>query len=71
MEVVLDLVRGADIDRARGDQHLRGQCQARGITLTRGAVRGQRRRAAQFRLGQQPQVGLRALAVHRQVATTR
>jgi hypothetical protein len=64
MEVVPDLVHGADVDGAHGAQQLGGQGQTRDTPLTRGAVRGRRRRAAQFGLGQQPQAGFRALAVH-------
>ena len=56
-----DLVGGADVDRARRDQRLRDQRQRAGRTPAQGARRG---RAAQFGLGQLPQVGFRASAVH-------
>jgi hypothetical protein len=61
MKFGLDLVGGADVDRAHRDQRLRDQRQPAGIPPAPGAGRG---RAAQFGLGQQPQVGFRASAVH-------
>ena len=61
IEFGLDLVGGADVDRAHRDQRLRDQRQPAGMSQAPGAGRG---RAAQFGLGQLPQVGFRASAVH-------
>ena len=56
-----DLVGGADVDRTDRDQRLRDQRQPAGRSPGQGAGRG---RAAQFGLGQLPQVGFRTSAVH-------
>ena len=56
-----DLVGGADVDRARRDQRLRDERQPAGMSPAQGAGCG---RAAQFGLGQLPQVGFRVSAVH-------
>jgi hypothetical protein len=60
IEFGLDLAGGAAVDRARRCQRLRDQWQRAGISRPR-APGG---RAAQFGLGQLPQAGLRAPAVH-------
>jgi hypothetical protein len=61
IELGLDLVSGTHVDRAHRDQRLRDQRQPAGMFPAPGTGRG---RAAQFGLGQQPQVGFRASAVH-------
>ena len=61
IEFGLDLVGGADVDRTDRDQRLRGQRQPAGRSPAQCAGRG---RAAQFGLGQLPQVGFRTSAVH-------
>jgi len=56
-----DLVGGADVDRTDRDQRLRDQRQPADRSPAQCAGRG---RAAQFGLGQLPQVGFRTSAVH-------
>jgi hypothetical protein len=55
------VVAAARVDRARRDQRLRNQRQPAGMSPAQGAGHG---RAAQFGLGQLPQVSFRASAVH-------
>lgn len=61
IEFGLDLVGGAHVDRAHRNQRLRDQRQAADMARTQGAGRG---RAAQFGLGQLPQMGFRVFGVH-------
>jgi hypothetical protein len=64
LEAGPDLSGRAGVDSAHGHQRLRHQCEPGGIPPARNPGRGQRPRAPQFGLGQLPQVGFRALAVH-------
>ena len=61
IEFGLDLVGGTDVDRTDRDQRLRDQRQPAGRSPSQDAGLG---RAAQFGLGQLPQVGFRTSAVH-------
>ncbi len=64
-ELSLDLVRGAHVEGVHGVQRLGDEFEPRGMALIQqAAIGGPRGRAAQFGLGQQPQMGFRALAVH-------
>ena len=63
-DVSLDLIRNADADSIHGGQRLRDQHEPGGIPPAANAGRRHLHHAAQFGLGQQPQVGFRTLAVH-------
>jgi hypothetical protein len=64
LEAGPDLIGSAGVDSAHGQQRLCHQCEPGGIPPLPEQRRGQRPRAPQFGLGQLPQVGFRALAVH-------
>ena len=64
LEAGPDLIDSASIDSAHGHQRLCHQFDPDGILPRPEQGRGQRPRAPQFGLGQLPQVGFRALAVH-------